>query len=67
MENPTTDIGSIPNVSSDNQNGRAVADSLAVFAEPVPIPPGVFLMGSGRVSLLVIRRKREKRLIPPAE
>jgi exopolysaccharide biosynthesis protein len=36
MQDPTTRIGRIVNISSDNPNGRAVASNLAVFASPIP-------------------------------
>ena len=35
MENPKTKTAQWVNVSSDNPNGRSVADSLAIFAKPV--------------------------------
>jgi Phosphodiester glycosidase len=41
MQNPTTGIGGIINVSSDNPNGRAEGSNLAIFATPVPEPSSI--------------------------
>lgn len=41
MENPTSHVRSIVNVSTDNPGGRAVGSNLAVFAAPDPSGPSI--------------------------
>ena len=60
MENPTTDLDSVLNVSSQSGGPRDVAASLAIFAEPVPIPPSLLLFGSGLVSAVLIGRRKSR-------
>jgi exopolysaccharide biosynthesis protein len=45
MQNPSSGIGGIINVSSDNPSGRAVGSNLGIFAAPVPEPASLVLVG----------------------
>jgi exopolysaccharide biosynthesis protein len=57
-ENPTTGVDYAVNNTSNAGGLRAEGANLAIFAEPVPIPPAFLLMGSGLASLVFVRVRR---------
>ena len=68
MQNPSTGLGSIINVSSDNPNGRSVGSNLAVFALTVH-EPSFAIPVAVAISLSILRRNwRNKKpaSLPPA-
>ena len=56
-ENPTTGSDYAVNNTSNSGGLRAEGANLAIFAEPVPIPPVFFLLGSGLAGLAFVRRR----------
>jgi hypothetical protein len=61
MQDPVTGIDRIINVSSDNPNGRAGGSNLVVFADPVPEPASVTLVGLASIALMAAQRLLRKR------
>ena len=57
-ENPTTGNDYAVNNTSNAGGLRAEGANLAIFAEPVPIPPAFLLMGSGLASLVFVRKRK---------
>lgn len=55
MQNPSTGLGSIINVSSDNPNGRSEGSNLAIFATAVPEPSTWILLLAGLSGALIVR------------
>jgi hypothetical protein len=53
LNNPTLGIG-----VAAGGNGTTYANIGGVYLNPVPIPPAVWLLGSGLVGIIGIRRKR---------
>jgi exopolysaccharide biosynthesis protein len=55
-QDPSTGIGRILNVSSDNPGGRVEGSNLAIFATPVPEPFSMSFVPAGLFAFVFVRR-----------
>jgi len=58
MQNPSTGLGGLINVSSDSPPGRSVASNLLVFATAVPEPATIELVGLILIAIIALQRWR---------